>query len=201
MHIHGGPTEVTHGPSTARRSEPLIPCTVQGSAVAGAQSTFAKSPNECTWDGQRLNWQWPHTYSSAHCQFKVLAPISGAGTAIWESVDWQVARMGIRTWQWLIYWDTRTPKEGLGIFPWHLRLPQICSSWLFWFYYLIRETLPHMPHIDCHCFMGFFLRVHPSLHILALADLPFPSLQGAPAPLNPVSVIKSQHKSLASSSI
>lgn len=42
---------------------------------------ITKEMNECTWDDQRLNQQWPHTYSSAHWQFKVLAPILGVGTA------------------------------------------------------------------------------------------------------------------------
>lgn len=121
--------------------------------------------------------------------FQVLALLSGNQWTDrwpgWASIPGNDSSIGI----------PGLPRKVLESFPGIQGSHKSGFSWLFWLYHLIRETLPHVLHTDLPLLMGFFLRVHPSLHILALADLPSPSLLGAPAPLYPVSVMKSQHKS------
>lgn len=120
------------------------------------------------------------------CSLTVQGPgsISGVGTATWESVDQQAARMGTRAWQWLIYWDTRAAEEGLGIFPWHLRLPQI---WLQLTFLALspsmRDPSTHTTHWPATAYGALESPSQPA-HLSSHRPL-----SSAPAPLFPASVV------------
>ena len=102
--------------------------------------------------------------------------------------------MGIHAWQWLIYWDNRAAEEGLGIFPWPWRLPQI---WLQLTSLALapskRHPSTHTPHWPATAYGSLLESPSQPTHLTSHGSPN--TLRGAPAPLYPVSVGKSQHKS------
>lgn len=135
--------------------------------------------NECTWDGQSLNWQMPHTYSSAVSSrswlpFQMLAPLSGN--------QWTNRRSG---WASMLGNDSspgipRLPRRASESFLGTQGSRRSGSSWPFWLYYP-RGALPHILQTGSLLLLGLLLRVHPSWRILANMD-PLPR---APALLFP----------------